>query len=269
MLKIQGTKIFSREVECFLAIYRAGSLAGAAGSLAMDQGNLSRYLKKLEGKTGPLFHRHHWGLRPNDQAVQLSLRLQSVEQVWRSGRNSAGVQAPMEVLRIGCHSSIGRNYLPRIYSQLEVHPAKFELDLTLMKSTEVTRLVQERKLDLGVVANPVKSKDVLLKRIATERIELASRDASVIGRTLLYNPEMIFEGGLRKGLEFKRIMEIRDYEIIAETCSLNSSFVGMIPSSVRARYPELKSLQILKDQIVISLITFPGSKALPLLKLLS
>lgn len=261
---------FSRQLECFLAIVKSGTISGAAESLDMDQGNLSKTLKQLEGRLGyQLFHRHNKGLTPNEKGIHLFRILEKMSQSWKLGQQGPSPgqgDQYFEPLRLGCHSSVGRKYLPPLFSFLRKKNWQSPIETQLDRSSAITRRVMERKIDLGIVANPVKSRDLILRQIAVEHLELVAQNENISREnSLLFNPQMLFAEGTLRGLSFSKVIEIEDYDLIAEICAYNPDYVGILPSSVRERYPKLKLIKSLKNRISISLITFPQSKAVAVL----
>lgn len=259
---------FNRHFECFLAIVKSGTISGAAESLDMDQGNLSKILKQLETKLGhSLFHRHHKGLKLTEKGGRLFRVLDKMFDSWKLGRQASRLnegELYFEPLRIGCHASVGHTYLPQLLSFLRKKNWPSPTEIHLDRSSAITRRVMERKLDIGIVASPVKSKDVIVRRIAVESLELVAKAESDSESSLLFNPQMLFAEGIIRGLSFAEMIEIEDYELIAQICADDSHFMGILPSSVRSRYPKLHPVKVLKNHISIALVTFPKSNVCPI-----
>jgi DNA-binding transcriptional LysR family regulator len=254
----------NRDLQYFLAVYSAGTVSAGAELLGIDQGNLSRSLKRLEKNAQfKLFHRHHKGLLPTEQAKRLADSLKAMNEIWTQVKRD---QPSPRTIKFGFHTSLGRTYFPGLLVQLEQLIDEVSFQVSLSRSSEITKMVMERQLDLGVVVNVVKSKDLVIRNYSEENIELVSRADNEKNQTYLINPEMLFSGRIIQGMAFDRVIEISDYELIAEICSRDLRFTGLVPSGVRMRYPQLKVRRVEREKIKVSLVTYPGSVIAPLLK---
>lgn len=253
-----------RDLDYFLELFRHGSISKAADYLDMDQGNLSRALSRLEKKIGEkLFHRHQKGLVPTEKAKSLTATLHGMKELWgTSFKNDNSKDSKIRGnLKIGFHPSVGQTYLPPILQVLQ-DLAQGTVEFRMGTSSEMVNEVMNRQIDLAIAVNPIKSKDLIVKPLGLEQIELVSLTDQKVDneKTLLISPEMLFQGKIVKGLSLMKVIHISNYEIIAEVCRQNSNYIGVIPSAVRKRYSDLKTLRSLRDGISVNLVTFPGSK---------
>jgi LysR family transcriptional regulator, cell division regulator len=260
------TTPFIRELEVFRAAYREGSVSKASAALSMDQGNLSRLLQRLEEKLGTkLFMRHRGGIKPTFAAIGLHTTLEEMGSTWQKLERGGFSGHQSRTIKLGMHSSLAHTYLGKMVSHLgEVHPDIY-LDVRFDTSLEITRRVQQRKLDIGVVVNPIKSRDLIIKRFATERIVLCAQGGVSAEAVLLRNPQMLFMEKLIKHTKFKRVIDLSDYDVAASICEGDKRFCCIVPSTVKDRHTRLKTISELKGEIPVRLITFPGSSVVGLL----
>lgn len=247
----------------FLEVFRHQSISRAADFLDMDQGNLSRSIARLEKQLGEkLFFRHQRGMVPTERARKLDRTLRQMKGVWDQSVSSQGESSVSAApLRVGFHLSSGLNYFPGLIGALQSLGVP-GFDFQFGSSGEMVSKVMRRELDLAIAINTTKSKDLVIRPIAKESIELVSADPSSMAtemKMLLRNPDMLFVSGIKNKFVFTESIDVPNYEMIAEICSRNPSYVGILPSGVRQRYPALKVIRSLKDNIQVSAVTFPGS----------
>jgi DNA-binding transcriptional LysR family regulator len=258
-----------RDLVCFESIFRLGSISKAADDLEMDQGNLSRSLKRLEDSLGfRLFHRHKRGITPNAQAQMLAKRMKQMRAIWTSeGSFSNDSEKSVMKIRVGVHPSLGQTYLPQVLTCM-ASALTDNIEVQLGTSREIIDRIMDRDLDIGIAVAPIKSKDLVFRSIGVESIDLVQGGTNTtedFQGTLLLNPEMLYQGSIAKGFTFSKILYISSYELIASICEHNDNAVGVVPSGVRKRYSKLRVLRSLKANINVNLVTFPGSSVSRLL----
>lgn len=250
----------AREFQVFKAIYEAGSLSKASEKLDLDQGNISKTLKNLENLMAlKLFVRHRSGVHPTPDAQALDRALQEVNAIWEAAKKGAYDGQEAQTLRIGAHKTIAQTYFPAVFETLQLKRPDAYLETLFDTSYEITRKVMARKLDLGVVVNPIKSQDLIIKPLSKERIELCGLDSTRKGVTLIRNPQMIYIEKLLKKTEFQKVIDIEDYDVAASICDQYPNFWAVLPSTVRERHASLKAIHSLKNEVEVKLITYPGS----------
>ncbi|RYG19971.1 LysR family transcriptional regulator [bacterium] len=131
----------------FLAIYRAGSVSGAARSLCVTQPAVSQTLAALEGAIGtPLFERSAKGMKPTARGQALYAQIyDSVDRLERVGRSlSPRVSAPV-VFRLGVGPEAFHEFaLPRLA------PLGLSLAVTLGEEREMLGGVESGALDAAL-----------------------------------------------------------------------------------------------------------------------
>lgn len=250
----------AREFQVFRAIYEAGSLSKASEKLDLDQGNISKTLKNLENHMElKLFVRHRSGVIPTPDAQALERALKEVSSIWEAAKKGAYNGKTAQTLRIGAHKTIAQSYFPAVFETLQLKRPDAYLEIEFDTSYEITRKVMARKLDLGVVVNPIKSQDMIIKPLSKERIELCGQDPDQEDITLIRNPQMVYIEKLLKNAEFRKVIDVQDYDVAAAICEREPHFWAVLPSTVRERHASLKVLRSLKNEVDVKLITYPGS----------
>lgn len=134
----------------FLAIYRAGSVAGAARAMAQQQPTLSRHLMELERQLGkPLFERAGRGLVATETAHLVAVHATQMEQ--SANRLSLALTAQATELsgtvRITASQMTATQLLPPIISELLHQQPGLEIEMVV--SDSIQNLL-EREADIAV-----------------------------------------------------------------------------------------------------------------------
>jgi DNA-binding transcriptional LysR family regulator len=131
----------------FLAIYRAGSVSGAARNLFVTQPAVSQTLAALEGAVGaPLFERSSRGMKPTARGQALYAQIfDSVDRLERVGRSLSPRVGVPTVFRLGVGPEAFHEFaLPRLA------PLGLALAVTLGEERELLGGVESGALDAAL-----------------------------------------------------------------------------------------------------------------------
>lgn len=254
-----STSPFFTELEDFKTIFELKSISQASVALSKDQGNLSKSVKRLEGKVNAkLFVRFKGGVEPTLKGSELYASITQMNTIWGLMKSGATETEIPSSIRIAVHRSIATAYLGKVIERICNLAPHIYPEVIFCNSVEATKKVQSREVDLGIVANPIRSEDLIIKPLAKEKILLCASDKNSQARFLLKNSSMLHVQQLIKKLKSEKVIDIDDYDVAASICKTSSDFSCVIPSSVCERYG-LYSLSELKSKIDIKLITYPGN----------
>lgn len=255
----QSLAPFRADFDSFLAIYKHSSVSKAAEELSKDQGNLSRGIMRLEDRLGKkLFLRFKDGMHPTQEAQALYSTLIRMNEVWGQMLCGQWKSTDPTYVKIGIHQSLANAYLGKIVKNLsEMFPRSFP-QIVFCSSLDATRRIQSRELDLAVVANLIRSEDLVVRPVAKEKILLCSRGTAQNPEILFKNSKMLHIQQLLKSINAQKIVEIDDYDVAASMCRESKSYACIIPSTVLDRH-RLNAVRELRNRIDIKAITFPGS----------
>lgn len=153
------------DVKIFLAISRAGTLAGAAKVLGLSHPTVGRRLRALEQATGQtLFQRTSDGLVPTDEAVAITALAEQMEDgaLAMERRLAGGEQNLQGSLRISSADWFGAYVLPPIIADfVKTYP---HVDLELLTGTRLFSLAQ-READVAFRIVPFDAPDVVQRRL--------------------------------------------------------------------------------------------------------
>lgn len=182
----------------FLAVFREGSLSGAARSLGLTQPTIGRHVDALEAALGAtLFTRSQGGLRPTSGAAALVPHVEAMASAAGALRRAASGEAVEErgTVRITASEMIGVEVLPSALARFrEAHPGidvelalsnrtadllRREADIAIRMVKPTQTMLVTRKV--GVVAIGLHAHPRYLQRHGTPRSVEALREHTVIG----------------------------------------------------------------------------------------
>lgn len=153
-----------------ISSYKSFSLA--AKMLGISQPTLSESVRRLESNLNViLFYRSKAGIRLTPQGEHI---LTKVKELLNTKSEieafSKGSQLTHQVFKIGCHPIVGRYFLTNFMQKLHSNYSNITINLVHSHSRDIQRLIQEGKVDIGVVVNPIRNPDLVIKTICHDRI---------------------------------------------------------------------------------------------------
>lgn len=232
-----------KEYEYFLVLCETPNISRACEILGMQQGSLSKALKKLEESFGgQLFVRQGRGLKQTELGLLLQKQLLSLKDQWESGllKDRETLSEVSGRLKIGAHQITAIDILSKTIPRLnEIYP-ELQLDLVFKTSTDVTRDVVEHELDFGFVANPIQHPNLVIKKVRKDFIGLWTKDLKNHDKVIYYNPDMIQVSRVLKKYKNYKHVPINDYEVLAQF-AVQSNGITILPNPVADRYKKLKN----------------------------
>lgn len=230
-----------KEYEYFLVLCETQNISRASEILGMQQGGLSKALKKLETSLGgQLFIRKGRGLKRTELADLLQVQLLTLKENWRSGltKQRETLEELSGSLTIGAHPTIAIDFLSKGLPKLNEKYENLNISLILKKSAEILRDVIEHDIDFGIVANPTYHPDLVIRKLDREYVGIWGRSNKDRSRVIYYNPEMIeINKTLKKFKDYKHVA-ISNYEVLA-SFALRSNGLCVLPNPVAERYKKL------------------------------
>jgi DNA-binding transcriptional LysR family regulator len=146
-----------RHLQVFHAVMEEGSVSKAADRLHLTQPAISIALSRLEELLGfSLFHRSKGHFAPRPEAYLLhgdaELAIMAVEQF--ANRARLIKQGGLGLLRVGSIGATAFGLLPRLIAGFTADNPLVEVDLRVRSSTQISYLVSNGQLDIGLVEAP-------------------------------------------------------------------------------------------------------------------
>lgn len=232
---------FREDLIYFQLLCEEKNLSRTADRLGVSQPQVSKTIKKFEDLFGQqLFVRRAHGVELTLAGEELLKEVEHLQTRWRQYQlngesHETGLKGQFS---LGINASIAMSFFPTvIHGVLAEHP-DLELRTHFLPSLQVTQKVTDLQLDLGVVAGPIRSPDLVVKRVRSDFVSLWKKNASSEPKIIYYHPEMIHVHRLLKRFSGKRLRALGDYQVISEICAQSSDAAGLIPSNIG----ELKGL---------------------------
>ncbi len=232
-----------KEYEYFLVLCETPNISRASELLGMQQGSLSKALKKLEESfQGQLFVRQGRGLRQTELGALLQKQLLKLKSEWEVGiqKNREHLLEVSGRIKIGGHQITAIDILSKVIPKLNDRYPELQLDMTFKSSNLITRDVIEHELDFGFVANPIAHPTLVIKKIRKDFIGLWAKDPDHHDKVVYYNPDMIEVSKVLRRYKSYKHVPVADYEVLAQF-AVESSGITILPNPVADRYKKLKN----------------------------
>lgn len=152
----------------FVEVANCRTMREGAEKLQITQPALSESIKRLEKDLGEmLFYRSRAGttLTPSGREIfrKSQLAINSLDDL-ATGKKRSG-----RLITIGCHAMVGSYFLPELFRcVLDKSTVRLKLRHDLSRNIQLE--IQQGKIDVGVVVNPVPSPDLVIRTIATDEV---------------------------------------------------------------------------------------------------
>ena len=228
------------EIRYFLILARARNISRAAEILGVRQSTLSKSLKKLEEQWGtPLFSRSKKGIELTLEGERAHHMLSALQADWNAQWKLEEHNSMIGTIRMGAHLSIVQTSFHLFFSQLLKKFPGVNFELHHERSSIITRKVIQAEIDMGVVVNPQRHPELVIKPLRRETVGLwRGTRGSKKPQVIYYNPEMInVYHFLRSFSELKQV-PLTDYLAIGSLLRSGEDW-GILPSSVQEIFPDI------------------------------
>lgn len=256
----------STDITYFLEVAATQNLSRAAERLGISQPSLTLSVQRLEKSVGvPLLVRGKKGVTLTSSGRQFVLHARAILESWEKLRDQT-VRSRDGVLGsyvIGAHPAVAMYAFERISDLLIRFP---ELELTMVHdlSRKVTEGVISMKIDVGVVINPTRHPDLVIKKVGEDEVTFWKSSGDEITHdlesphgVLLFDPDLMQSQDLLRKLKNKndhcRRLAGSHLEILARQANSGAG-VAILPARVAGLYSGLRRVKgapVFKDEICI------------------
>jgi DNA-binding transcriptional LysR family regulator len=245
----------SSDLAYFLEVANLLNLSRAAETLGISQPSLTLAMQRLEDAVGTaILIRHKRGVSLTKAGKQLLLHTRQLVQQWDTIKSEtlASVHEVQGCYTIGCHPSVALYSLPRFLAELLDNYPKLEVKLRHDSSRKITEQVINLAIDIGIVVNPVKHPDLIIKKLAGDKItlwqglskrslqDIHSDRAQLIGDPDLIQTQTILRSLKKMGMNYSRMITTNSLEVVAELTAIGCG-IGILPANI-ARLKNLSSI---------------------------
>jgi len=228
----------SSDLHYFIEVASTLNISRAAERLGITQPSLTLALQRLETSVGiPLLLRSRKGVSLTQAGKQLLLHARELVNDWEVIRSKVLKTSAdfAGTYTLGCHHSIAL-YLLGLFipGLIKDHPA-LEIKLVHDLSRRITEQVVAMQIDIGVVVNPVRHPDLIIKKVCADEVGIWSAkktNSSVLicDPSLAQSQDLLRK--LRKGgVEVQRTMETSSLEVVGRLVESGAG-IGILPGRV-------------------------------------
>ena len=169
------------QLRFFLSVASNGSFSKAAERCFVSQSHLSELIQRLETELGKtLFDRTHRKVVPTEAGKLLIGRakriLTQIEMAKREVRNSDGINGGK--VTFGILPTIAPYFLPHVLKTFQERCPKIQFVIYEGMTFQLTELIEENKLDFGIMSLPVKEHGFETEELFVEELLLAMHPKS-------------------------------------------------------------------------------------------
>lgn len=244
----------AEELKYFLEICIVLNFSRAAQKLGISQPSLSLAVQRLEKTIGTqLFIRHKQGVTLTQAGKQLLQHARQLLEYWENTKSQtlASQQEIQGYYTLGCHSTIATHIVSNFFaSLLETNP-KLEIHIKNEISRKITEQVISLSIDIGIVVNPIKYPDLIIKKLCSDEVsfwvgkgnrgiqEMNSNNAVILCDPHLKQTQSLLKKINKLGFNPGRIITMNSLEVVASMAAKGCG-IGILPGRVAtALYPKL------------------------------
>lgn len=229
------------EVHQFLILARTRNISRAAETLGVTQSSLSKALQRMEGHWGtPLFSRSKKGIELTLEGERAQRLLSGLQQEWESHWRLKEQDAMLGTIRLGAHLSLVQTSFHRFFPTLLKKFPGVNFELQHDRSSIVTRKVIQAEVDMGLVINPQRHPELVIKPLRRESVGVwRGRATRRKPRVIYFNPEMINVYHFLKSFSDFKQVPLNDYLAIGSLLRSGEEW-GILPSSVQEIFAEIE-----------------------------
>lgn len=226
----------------FLEVAQLLNLSRAAETLGISQPSLTLAMQRLEENLGTsILIRQKRGVSLTKAGKQLQIHAKFLLEQWQNVKNAAlcSTHEVQGCFTVGCHPSVAIYTLPHFLPLLmQAHP-KLEIKLHHDLSRMITDLVMQFAVDVGIIINPIKHPDLIIKKIFNDKVTLwrrpnKTKEPSVlICDPSLQQTQAILKQLKQQHFEIKRLITTNNLEVIAELAASGCG-IGILPTNIAA-----------------------------------
>lgn len=255
-----------QDIRYFLEIAQTENLSHAAVRLGVSQPSLTVAIHRLEQSlNAQLLIRSRRGVQLTPAGRHLIAHSRRFLEMWEELKSEThGAQNEVRGhFTVGSHPSVALYSLPEVLSKAMSTYPDLHIELKHDLSRKILEGIANIRIDLGVVINPVRHPDLILKKMGEDQVTFWSKPGLTekLSKTLICDPELIQSQDLikqakKRGLSFDRYLPTSNLELVTELTKAGCG-VGIIPGRVAARFGgkhivAVKAAPSFKDEIFIA-----------------
>lgn len=246
------------DLKYFKVICETLNITRASEIIGITQPTLSYALKRLESEIGSsLVVRLKNGIALTKTGEEFKKKISKIIFEWENAQKIVTSEFEFNYeYSLGIHPSVALYTLNLIIPAIAKIYPNIDFNIIHGSSRKMTSEVINWNIDFGIVVNPIKHPDLVIKPIALDYRTLFKTDKAQ--DKFIYDPHLTKSEALLKGipkikLKTKGHIHTNSLELIAKLCSEGLG-VGFLPNRIAKLYPNLSEVSgapKIKDQICL------------------
>ena len=233
------------DINNFIEVSSASSFSMAARKLEVTQPALSESIKRLEKDLQvKLFYRAKAGISLTPEGKRSLEKAKNIQNLLYSLGEQKEEFSPVT---LGCHPAIGSFFLPKFFRLMDQAAPGHKIQLKHDLSRNIQADIQTGTIDIGIVVNPLKNPDLVIKPFAHDNVRVwkaknKKAQEKIIADTDLFQVQSILKSWKKTPTN---IIHTSSFDLIGRMVNEGCGY-GIIPE---------RAVKLLK----LNLTTVPGS----------
>ena len=238
--------IIMDDIKYFITVSETLNITRASEIIGISQPALSYAIKRLENELGgALLIRLKNGIKLTKLGEEFKTRSRRLLYEWEQAQNLANPDSGLiqGSYTFAIHPSVAlyavEYFLPYLQKQFPSLDIKFKHGL----SREMTEKVISWEADFGIVVNPVKHPDLVIKKLYEDIVTIfhckGAQDKLIYDKNLAQSQHILKKIGKKKN--FSGEINSGNLELVAKMTSLGLGH-GVLPTTIASQYKNLKVL---------------------------
>ena len=246
------------DIKYFVTVSETLNITRASEIIGISQPALSYAIKRLENELGgQLLLRLKNGIQLTKLGEEFKQRSRRVLHEWQQAQNIADPASGMMYgsYHIAAHPSVALYTFEHFMPQLQVDFPGLNFNFIHGLSREMTEKIISWEADFGIIVNPVKHPDLVIRKLYHDEVTLfhtKKNQAKLIYDENLNQSQYLLKK-LHKKLDFDGTLTSSNLEVVAKLTSLGLGY-GLLPTRVAQQYKQLTKLKdapVFKDEICL------------------
>lgn len=246
------------DVKYFITVSETLNITRASEIIGISQPALSYSTKRLEQELGgQLFIRLKNGIQLTKLGEEFKVRSRRLLYEWEQAQNLTSSETGLTQgsYTIAIHPSVALYALEYFIAKLQVEFPRLDFKFIHGLSREMTEKVISWEADFGIVVNPIKHPDLVIRKLYRDEVTIFyakdPQDKLIYDHNLAQSQYILKKLG--KKSQFSGELISGNLELVAKLTSLGLGY-GLLPATIASQYPHLKKLggsPIFKDEICL------------------
>ena len=246
------------DIKYFITVSETLNITRASEIIGISQPALSYAIKRLETELGSqLFIRLKNGMQLTKLGEEFKVRARKLLYEWEQAQNLTLQDSELVQgnYTIAVHPSVALYSLEFFIGKIQENFPQLDLKFIHGLSREMTEKVISWEADFGIIVNPIKHPDLVIRKIYSDEVTIFHKKNAK--NKLIYDQSLAQSQHILKKLgkknEFSGEVQTGNLELIAKLTSLGLGY-GLLPATIASQYKGLNKLEkapVFKDEICL------------------